>query len=80
MLYLYPTTLLLGLAGLVWLVLAYVRAHARLSHIPGPRLAGWSNFWLLRAQYGGRLSFILADVITKYGMSFNSTYCSALPA
>lgn len=68
MLYSYATAILLGLAGLVaWFVIARVRSYARLSHIPGPFWAGWTDLWLIWAQMSGRISFILADANTKYG-------------
>lgn len=70
MLYSYATAILLGLAGLVaWFVIARVRSYARLSHIPGPFWAGWTDLWLIWAQMSGRISFILADANTKYGLS-----------
>lgn len=70
MLYSYATAILLGLAGLaVWFLVARVRAYARLSHIPGPFWAGWTDLWLIRAQLSGRISFILAEENTKYGMT-----------
>ena len=69
MLYSYPTAILLGLAGVIALLLvARVRAYRRLSHIPGPFWTGWTDLWLIKAQLSGRISFILADANTKYGM------------
>lgn len=71
MLHTYPTAAaLLGLASLVfWVLIARVRSYARLSHIPGPFWAGWTDLWLILAQSSGRISFILADVNNTYGMS-----------
>ena len=39
----------------------------RLCHISGPPLTGWSKFWLVRHQFGGRLCLDLPAVCDKYG-------------
>ncbi|KAF2834894.1 cytochrome P450 [Patellaria atrata CBS 101060] len=44
-----------------------IRAQRRLSHIPGPWLAGWTRFWMVRANISGRYHEILYDTNVKYG-------------
>jgi hypothetical protein len=71
--YSYTTVALTGVVALVvWFLIAVLTAHRRLSHIPGPFWAGWTDLWVLRAQFSGRISFILADQNTKYGTSYTS--------
>nr|UYD62324.1 cytochrome P450 [Leptographium qinlingense (nom. inval.)] len=61
----------LAVVGLILLAtgygVAYVRAYRRLSHIPGPPLAAWTNLWLIWGQLSGKLNFILLDVSDTYG-------------
>jgi hypothetical protein len=40
-----------GLLG-VYIVLSSVRQYWRLRHIPGPPLAAWTDFWLMRQLNG----------------------------
>jgi uncharacterized membrane protein len=42
-------------------------SYQRLAHIKGPFLAGWSNFWLLRAVYNLKTHQELHQVNKKYG-------------
>ncbi|KLU85186.1 hypothetical protein MAPG_04216 [Magnaporthiopsis poae ATCC 64411] len=44
-----------------------VRDYLRLRHIPGPWLASWTDFWLIRSQYGGRMNLDLDEACRKYG-------------
>ncbi|KAL8404366.1 hypothetical protein RB594_009278 [Gaeumannomyces avenae] len=48
-------------------VIARVRDYLRLRHIRGPWLASWTDFWLIRSQYGGRMNLDLDEVCRKYG-------------
>lgn len=41
----------------------------RLQHIPGPRLAPWTNFWLVYSQLTGRIHLILHQLIEQHGKS-----------
>ncbi|KAK1755519.1 cytochrome P450 family protein [Echria macrotheca] len=60
--------LLLGLGAFVlYLFASRFRTWTRLRHIPGPRGAGWSRFWLIRHQLRGTLPNDVADVCEKYG-------------
>jgi len=49
------------------IILSYFRSYSRLSHIPGPFLAKWTQLWLVRGQLTGRNHEILANVSAKYG-------------
>jgi len=73
MLHLTFTTTLLGF-GLVILSLTILRIRdfARLRHIPGPSWAGWTDFWMIRAQASGRMNFVLQDVNRRYGKCFKT--------
>jgi len=60
------------LLAVVSLYLAYLgittlRQYFRLRHIPGPRIAGFSKFWLARSLLGGRMHLDLHEAIEKYG-------------
>ncbi|EON66251.1 hypothetical protein W97_05644 [Coniosporium apollinis CBS 100218] len=60
----------LAIASVAFLILALVnriRAYRRLAHIPGPRLAGFSRLWMVRANISGRNHEYLAEVTAKYG-------------
>jgi hypothetical protein len=59
-----PILLLIGY--LIHLCLSY----RRLSHIPGPWLAGWSNLWLVGAVYRKQCHLELYKLAQKYGMSY----------
>lgn len=47
-------------------------SYRRLSHIPGPRLAAWSSFWLVRAVYRKQSHLEFYAVAKKYGEFFAS--------
>ncbi|KAG0645674.1 Cytochrome P450 monooxygenase lolP1 [Hyphodiscus hymeniophilus] len=55
---------------IAFLILIYVaeaaRVWYRLRHIPGPRLVGWTKWWLIRAHTSGRKHLDLAEVCEKY--------------
>lgn len=75
MLSLQPSALLLGVgAVLLLLVISRIRAYRRLAHIPGPVLAGWTDLWLIWAQFSGRSNYILADASKNYGKFAVSLY------
>ena len=44
--------LLLAVLAGVYLISTSVLQYLRLRHIPGPPLAAWTNFWLMRQLYG----------------------------
>lgn len=69
-----PTTALLGLGVFViGLIILRIRDFARLKHIPGPSLAGWTDLWMIRAQASGRMNLIMQEVTNEYGK-----YCIAI--
>ncbi|KEZ41656.1 hypothetical protein SAPIO_CDS6974 [Scedosporium apiospermum] len=39
----------------------------RLSHVPGPALAGWSKYWIVRESMRGRQPIAIKEVTDKYG-------------
>lgn len=45
-------------------------SYRRLSHIPGPWLAGWSNLWLVGALYRQRSNLEFYELAQKYGMHY----------
>ncbi|KAK0609885.1 pisatin demethylase [Bombardia bombarda] len=51
----------------VWVIVSTLRQYYRLRHIPGPRIAGFSKWWLLRNEMSGRMPFACYDVTEKYG-------------
>jgi hypothetical protein len=51
----------------VLIILYYVRSYSKLSHIPGPFLAKWTQLWLIRSHLTGRNHEILAAVSAQYG-------------
>ena len=61
--------LLLFLAVLlgIYFIVYRVQAYRRLSHIPGPRLGGFSRAWMVWANTSGRNHECLYDVCVKYG-------------
>ncbi|KAG5978910.1 hypothetical protein E4U54_007002 [Claviceps lovelessii] len=50
-----------------WLAISFYRQYKRLSHIPGPRSAGFSKWWFVRATLSGRVHLDLYQVCEKYG-------------
>lgn len=48
------------------------QSYRRLSHIPGPWLAQWSQLWLLRSIYGQQSHLEMHEVSKKYGASYDS--------
>lgn len=44
-------------------------SYRRLSHIPGPWLAQWSQLWLLKSIYGQQSHLEMHEVSKKYGES-----------
>ncbi|KAF2431683.1 cytochrome P450, partial [Tothia fuscella] len=63
----------LAIAGYIFLALIAISflnriiSYRRLSHIPGPTIAGWSRLWMVRANTSGRNHTFLYDAILKYG-------------
>ncbi|KID81566.1 Cytochrome P450 family protein [Metarhizium guizhouense ARSEF 977] len=58
---------LLAAISSVGLILPRYRQWKKLSHIPGPAIAGWSKIWLLRHVLPGRLCKRLEEVTKTYG-------------
>lgn len=58
----------IGAALLITLfVVTRVRQYARLRHIKGPSIAGFTQAWLIRCVGGGRTHLDLWEVCQKYG-------------
>ncbi|KAF8850435.1 cytochrome P450 [Acephala macrosclerotiorum] len=49
-----------------WILVQYL-SYRRLSHIPGPRLAAWSNLWLVKAIWGQQSHSGVYEVSRRYG-------------
>ncbi|EEY20300.1 pisatin demethylase [Verticillium alfalfae VaMs.102] len=65
-----PTTAVLAGSTLLfalWTAVSVFRQYLRLRHIRGPRLAGFSQWWLVRRVGGGRTHLDLYEVCEKYG-------------
>ena len=54
-------------AAAVVLAIQTFRTWNRLRHIGGPPVAGFTNFWLVRAVMGGNTHWELGEVNEKYG-------------
>ncbi|QPH02864.1 hypothetical protein C2857_007082 [Epichloe festucae Fl1] len=61
------TVVLLASITAASLILLRYRQWKKLSHIPGPAIAGWSKIWLLRHVVLGRLCNRLEEVTKAYG-------------
>ena len=58
--------------GLIWLAALFLaisawRSYKRLSHIPGPAIAAWSKWWMIRATASGEMPFRLGAACQQYG-------------
>ncbi|RDA94984.1 hypothetical protein CP533_0162 [Ophiocordyceps camponoti-saundersi (nom. inval.)] len=51
----------------IWRAWSTLRQYIRLRHVPGPRSAAFSKWWLLRALSGGRTHLDLYEACQKYG-------------
>ncbi|KAK3936975.1 pisatin demethylase [Diplogelasinospora grovesii] len=49
------------------IVVSTIRQYYRLRHIPGPRIAGFSKWWLLQGETGGRMNLECYEITEKYG-------------
>lgn len=58
---------LLLFAAPVCYLIARIHSYRRLRHVPGPRLAAWTNLWYIRAVLGCRLHVAVADALKEYG-------------
>lgn len=56
-----------ALVAFVYYVTTSIISYRRLGHIPGPRVAAWTDLWLVRGQLSGQLNFTLQEVNEKYG-------------
>ncbi|PHH79236.1 hypothetical protein CDD80_5320 [Ophiocordyceps camponoti-rufipedis] len=54
-------------ALVVWRAWSTLSQYWRLRHVPGPRCAAFSKWWLLRAVAGGRTHLDLYEACQKYG-------------
>lgn len=63
---------LVGIAGFSYLVLRSMRAFRRLEHIPGPRVAAFTELWLLCAAWAGDFHLTAATLLHQYGQSQQS--------
>jgi len=62
-----------GSLALVYIVSSYVVSYRRLSHIPGPPLAAWTNLWWVNAAISRKGHLYLYDACKKYGMTDSGT-------
>ncbi|KAK5082769.1 hypothetical protein LTR05_006649 [Lithohypha guttulata] len=57
----------LVLLTIVFRIVSYVSSYRRLSHIPGPPLAAWTNLWWVRAATSRKGHLYLYEALEKYG-------------
>jgi hypothetical protein len=65
-------TLVLALVGafsFAYLIFNAVRSYQRLKHIPGPRLAAWTELWLFKAALCGNFQLNTEQLFRRYGLS-----------
>lgn len=58
---------ILTVLGLVYYAVTSIRSYRKLRHIPGPRLAAFSQLWLFKVTAGGDLYLTAEKVLRKYG-------------
>jgi hypothetical protein len=62
------TVLSVSILGLfAWLILSCITQYFRLRHIPGPRGAGFSKWWLIGRITSGRTHLDYYEACEKYG-------------
>ncbi|QDS74791.1 hypothetical protein FKW77_002041 [Venturia effusa] len=60
--------IIVGVALLVLIsIINRIRAYRRLSHIPGPTLAKWSRYWMVKSNGSGRMHEVFYETTTRYG-------------
>jgi hypothetical protein len=64
---LYAVRLYIPLAIVAWYLACSYLSYRRLSHIPGPWLAGWSSLWLVGAVWRKKSHLEFYEVEKKYG-------------
>ena len=64
---LYSSAFYLALLIILWYSIDSVLCYRRLSHIPGPRLAGWSSLWLVGAVWRKQSHLEFYEVAKKHG-------------
>lgn len=74
-----PQLLLLALAlGIVYSIANTIITYRKLRHIPGPRLAAFSQLWLFNITAKGDVYLSAEHVLRKYGMYLRSRESSHL--
>lgn len=74
MAYLFDTNRVTLAAGILaaitiaYYVVTSFLSYRKLRHIPGPRLAAFSQFWLFKVTAGGDLYLTADEVLRKYGV------------
>ncbi|CAK7271321.1 hypothetical protein SEPCBS119000_004540 [Sporothrix epigloea] len=53
--------------AIVYSISTSIASYRRLAHIPGPRWAAWTDFWLVRHCLSGQLVYRMRDVNSQYG-------------
>jgi hypothetical protein len=53
--------------GIVYTAVQRIRGWYRLRHIKGPVWAAFTDFWLIKSTWSGRMYLELARVCDKYG-------------
>ncbi|PHH62642.1 hypothetical protein CDD82_1985 [Ophiocordyceps australis] len=61
------TVLIAALVATLMLVATRVRNYYRLAHVPGPKRMGFTNLFMARKMYSGRMHYDLLDLNKSYG-------------
>lgn len=57
----------------VWYIVTSIQTWYHLRHIPGPFLAKFSYWWMLKTQASGKQHFTYREVNSKYGELVNDS-------
>ena len=63
----YEARLYIALIPVIWYLLDSYLSYRKLSHIPGPGLAGWSSLWIVGAIWRKQSHLEFYEVAKKYG-------------
>ncbi|CAK7271327.1 hypothetical protein SEPCBS119000_004543 [Sporothrix epigloea] len=60
-------TAVVATLAIVYSIASSIATYRKLAHIPGPKWAAWTDFWLVRHCFSGRISLKLQEVNSQYG-------------
>lgn len=59
----------LSAAIFLYFAAAACTAHQKLQHVPGPRLASWTELWLLKVAWRGNFHLVADRLFREFGKS-----------